>query len=1147
MEVCSSTPHLCLTDFSNRTAQVRESKSDLALLSPHRSDVIPLLGRELVIANIEQWMESESQVSIRTIVARGGEGKTRLASEIVSRAIRAGWLAGFVEIRELSRFVRQPDISKWKWDKRTLIVVDYAARVAQQINEILAVLIDKDQNSPPLRLLLLERHANPEYGWFPTIFGRGDSDASLAALRLMDPPEPVTLSSIDDVSIRRTIFKTILARKRPDLELSAIDNDSTLEKSLLDEKWAGTPLYLIIAGLNAGSMGIENSLRLNRDEIAITIARRELNRIDEIARAGGGAPGKLMPRHLAVLSTLGQGMPLNQLRDLASEERSTIDPTADLNASIDALMNGLDVYPQMAEVLPLVPDIIGEAVVLDWLGRYGTLASIGIDGRSSIERVWRRKPEEVANFLIRTVQDFFSDGHEEAEHWLRHLLEFEPLDLALMKRISSRLPSETLGLKEIGLNLARRISSEIQRAISSQDPREDESLQLFSALMSQCQRSLICNLPEESLELATEAINILQGLSDETGEAFLPSLAGALNNKAAALMLLDQASEALKACDESISIRSSLAGKYPSIFNADLSNTLHNRALILQQLKRHSEALADCSEAIKLRRQAIELGVEELLPALAYSLAVYSDCLASEARHHEALAAVQESCAILSKLCRVHPDAFSYRLAHALVKSRSRLLAVGRSEETAAVSLSIVALYRRIASVDRDVSNKKLSTLDLARSLSALSEDLYDSGNLDGAISAKSESVDLYHSLALDGEKGHPSELARCLRKLSELLWSCGRFEEAEAAISESVAIFREIAEHDSTFLPDLAGSLDNMGVCFGAAGRHKDALNAHRESVFIFKQLTVDHPTEYEFDLAGSTFNLAARLSGSGLDGEALAALREAAALYRKSSKSILKTFMLSLSLLQIGRTLLKLNDVAGSLASASESIGYWRHLNQSQSDQVLQRCMHFLQEASRIILSIGEGQKRLVLLRRLVDLYGRLEKQFSHRPLPEQAKAARALGEELISCDRTKDGLAALRDSARIYRQLNSENGGLFLKELAEVLNAEGSALFRMNRYRKALPVSKDVVEIYWRLATENPTVLPTLAACLASLDAVLVRMGQFAEAAEASREALVVFGRIATPLSLSEKNLLQFLRMNYIDSCARAGIVPEVEILK
>ncbi|KPF96202.1 hypothetical protein IP86_17485 [Rhodopseudomonas sp. AAP120] len=255
----------------------------------------------------------------------------------------------------------------------------------------------------------------------------------------------------------------------------------------------------------------------------------------------------------------------------------------------------------------------------------------------------------------------------------------------------------------------------------------------------------------------------------------------------------------------------------------------------------------------------------------------------------------------------------------------------------------------------------------------------------------------------------------------------------------------------------------------------------------------------------------------------------------------------MLSLSLLQIGRTLLKLNDVAGSLASASESIGYWRHLNQSQSDQVLQRCMHFLQEASRIILSIGEGQKRLVLLRRLVDLYGRLEKQFSHRPLPEQAKAARALGEELISCDRTKDGLAALRDSARIYRQLNSENGGLFLKELAEVLNAEGSALFRMNRYRKALPVSKDVVEIYWRLATENPTVLPTLAACLASLDAVLVRMGQFAEAAEASREALVVFGRIATPLSLSEKNLLQFLRMNYIDSCARAGIVPEVEILK
>jgi hypothetical protein len=194
--VSSQVPHLRLTLFDARTERVKQERSDAALLSAYRSDVVPLLGRENVLSDLWAWMERDATISIRVLVGAGGRGKTRLGLELARQALAKGWRAGFIEQREMDRFRRQQNVSDWGWDEPTLLVVDYAASRVEQLRDWLGELVDAGRGRPRLRMLLLERQAQRELGWMASVFGRGENDRSQAALTLLDPVEPVELAAI---------------------------------------------------------------------------------------------------------------------------------------------------------------------------------------------------------------------------------------------------------------------------------------------------------------------------------------------------------------------------------------------------------------------------------------------------------------------------------------------------------------------------------------------------------------------------------------------------------------------------------------------------------------------------------------------------------------------------------------------------------------------------------------------------------------------------------------------------------------------------------------------------------------------------------------------------------------------------------------
>ncbi len=531
-------PHLRLTQFTARTERVRGDNSDAALLSPYRADVVPLLGRDGARAELSRWMENNRRILVRTLTGAAGRGKTRLALELAREATDKGWLAGFVEHRELDRFCKLQNVAEWAY-----------APIA---------------TGPPLRMLLLERQAHREIGWFASVFGHRQDDRSRAALSLLDPPEPVELPAIDDLASRRKIFATLLERKREDLTAPELGADPELDRLLQHEKWSGDPLFLMMAGLVAASDGVKNALALTRTDMAIAIARRELDRIGRIAAdAGVDANNRhsgFVARHMAVLATLGQGLSLSDARQVIREEVPALGSSVDINAAVEALRDALPRIGSGRGVAPISPDIVGEAAVMSWLGNGGALENLGIEALPSINRVASRALRRVTQVLVRTAQDFAAAGRDEPIRWLDALAQAAETDLGALLEIAAELPNQTTALRELAVVLAQRIVVGLRKIVAATTEETGEAHALLSASLANLGARLHdLRRHEEALAASREAVRINRRLAKTRPDAFLPDLAVSLGILARELHDLGRHEEALAAYREAVDINRGLA------------------------------------------------------------------------------------------------------------------------------------------------------------------------------------------------------------------------------------------------------------------------------------------------------------------------------------------------------------------------------------------------------------------------------------------------------------------------------------------------------------------------------------------------------------------------------------------------------------
>ena len=554
-------PHLTLIPPYNRVPSIQ---TEIDLLNPYRR-AIDLVGREQDMTELWDWLHSPRTIAIRTITGRAGAGKTRAAIELIERLNSdqsGGWWAGFLQGSELHRFAAQQNLADWGWSRSTLIVIDYAASL---VSPLRAWLRDLAQNSvssesPPLRLLLLEREAAQEEGWLQALCLGGYSEAGVPGL--FDPLEPKRLHRLGTMERRREVLERMhsaaarIAQCDPP-KLPAPGENVRFDRQLENRVWED-PLYLMMAALLSLQSDLTEVLDLPRTELALRLVDHEIKRLEE--GVSSEAEKRLLV-HLAAFASLGGGLTQDIALDIAEEEMAALKLTCPEGPG--ALVSRLhDVLPAPDHGLaPVTPDILAEALALRAMERCAVAQQ-----KAAIHRAVQKLGRRVVSFAVRTVQDFTPAGRTEPLNWLEHLISAGVTDdLGLLVQIETAMPEHTLSLREKAAEVDELLAERLAE-LAKEDPSEPNLAEYGRLLNNLANRLSELGRREEALAKAQEAVRIREQLAEARPDAFLPDLAMSCGARGMVLTEMGRRGDAADSFKQGVAALKPLFLRSPAVF-----------------------------------------------------------------------------------------------------------------------------------------------------------------------------------------------------------------------------------------------------------------------------------------------------------------------------------------------------------------------------------------------------------------------------------------------------------------------------------------------------------------------------------------------------------------------------------------------------
>jgi len=693
-----------------------------------------LVGREGDLSVLHAWLTTTKPITCRCLIGRAGTGKTRLAIELCERAEAEGWVAGFARHEDLQRLFNQQSLADWHWNKNTLVVVDYAAASREMLRKWLEVLARRRPGAKLLRLLLLERHADREAGWWAELARPGGLSGP-GPDALLDPAEPIVLSSLRRVEERRALLAQAMreaARVRhiasPPV-LPAPGVDPGFERRLAEDTINNEPLYLIMAGLVAVTTGAPMALALRRVDLAIRVAEAEGDRLNRLASSAG--IDQHLFRHLAACVTLQGGCNVGQATQLVEEERRAIGDRTTTRTSelVRELANALPV-PGSGDADAVRPDLIGEAL----LWQHITCGRRRLEEQCAIvERAFARAGTPVVATVVHAAQDFAEgDAAHVTVVWLDSLAS-RSKDIGTLKTIAIEIPEQTLALRNLALEITGRIVDALRPSVTSDPSRLPDLarwLDSFSLRLSDAGER------EKALNASQEAVEAYRALVRARHDAFRPALILSLNNLSLRLHYVGRHEEALTANQGAVDILHDLAKTNPDALHPYLVGPLANLSNRLSDLGRNAKALRVARKAVEFCRTWAYARPDAFRPTLAGSLSNLSHRLFMRYRLGEALAAIREAVTIDRELAATRPDAFRQNLASSLTNLAIVLSDMGEHKEALEAIRESVEIYRTLADLLPDAFRPKL-----ASSLWVLAGRLDEAGDLAAGMAANAEAI----------------------------------------------------------------------------------------------------------------------------------------------------------------------------------------------------------------------------------------------------------------------------------------------------------------------------------------------------------------------------------------------------------------------
>ena len=310
-------------------------------LSWHFRVTKDIWGRDNELRALNDWADSQQQLSLKIIRGEGGTGKTRLGAQFGENLKNKGWNAGFFKHGESSNIALHED--------GTLIIVDYPEENLSSAKSLMQAL-SSGVSDKKIRVLFLTR--KPQTDWMEIL-------PSWHIEHLVNRNE-ITLSTLGTSDAPKLYINALMEYATHEgTDPQQFTNDE-LEDWLAADDENKRPLYILALALYSALHPHEKPTTIKSREIIEALVLRERTRLQNESEQLWGREFRLTLEYAAALATLANGFTPGDL-DMcrSSSELSPFFPKEALFPSSvreSSLARG-DYIP------PLKPDLIAAAFV----------------------------------------------------------------------------------------------------------------------------------------------------------------------------------------------------------------------------------------------------------------------------------------------------------------------------------------------------------------------------------------------------------------------------------------------------------------------------------------------------------------------------------------------------------------------------------------------------------------------------------------------------------------------------------------------------------------------------------------------------------------------------------------------------------------
>jgi tetratricopeptide (TPR) repeat protein len=584
----------------------------------------------------------------------------------------------------------------------------------------------------------------------------------------------------------------------------------------------------------------------------------------------------------------------------------------------------------------------------------------------------------------------------------------------LLRNLEVAVPSNTHVLRQFAVKIADNLAAVYRRLAET---NADAYLpDVAGALNNLSYRLSYVSRHDEALDAAQEAVALYRRLAETNADAYLPDVAGALNNLSYRLSYVSRHDEAVGAAQEAVALYRRLAETNADAYLPDVAGALNNLSNQLSRLRhRNDEALDAAQEAVALYRRLAETNADAYLPDVAGALNNLSTSLSRRHRRDEAVAGLEEALDIYRRLAEPNPDAYLPDVARTLNNLSNQLSRLRRHDEAVAAAQEALDTYRRLAETHIDAYLP-----DVARTLYNLSLHLkYNSSShsrrRDEAVAAAQEALEIYRRLAETTPDINLPKAAKVLIHLAEM-FVVSEGGEAVSVLEEAISIYQGLAQHrPETYLPDVASALIRLSNLQAGLGHRLEAAAASEQAVHIYRPLAQARPDAYLPSLGRVLSDHCQRLSGLGWRAEAVAASKEAVASYRCLAEASPDRHLPALPgpLIALADQMVASGRNEEAAAAYQEAVAIRRCLAEASPDRHLPALPGLLIALADQMVASGRNEEAAAAYQEAVAIRRCLAEANPDRHLPALPGLLIALADQLVASGRNEEAAAAYQEA--------------------------------------------------------------------------------------------------------------------------------------